>query len=79
MNFIYREPILTIRDFEKKFMGGRKAAGAATATEANYLIKLNNDALELRDKIYKAERRIAELRERELSLLYFISERAGLV
>ena len=79
MNFIYREPILTTGDFEKKFMGGRKAAGAATVTEVKYLISLNNNALKLRNEIYEIEKEVMELRERERDLLYFISERAGLL
>ena len=79
MNFIYREPILTTGDFEKKSTGGRKAARAATATEVEYLIGLNNEALKLCNEICKIEKEVTELRERERDLLYFISERAGLL
>lgn len=75
---IYRTTIKGSRDFPKRFVGGRKVAHAASAAEVNYLFRLNNKVVKLNREMVRITDELAELRERESNLIYFIAERFGL-
>lgn len=75
---IYRTFIEGPGYFVKRFVGGQKVAYAASVAEARYLLQLNNKAVKLNHEMVRITDELAELRERESNLIYFIAERFGL-
>jgi hypothetical protein len=76
---VYRTEIKSIGEFEKKSIGGCKAARAATIWEKHYLIRLHTKAINLHRVALMVAGMMAEVEERESNLYYFIREREGLL
>lgn len=76
---IYRNKIEGAEDFAKNYIGGRKIANAATSEEVMYLIRLNNQAIELHKKALIIADVLGDLANRERDLNFFIAERSNLL
>lgn len=76
---IHRNKIERVEDFVNNYIGSRKVARAATPEEVGYLIRLNNQAIELHKKGLEVADTLADIANRERDLNFFIAERAGLV